>query len=164
MQQNSDKRFWGIRAGKGGDAHKLFLGEKVIALADAKLGDLTKLDATRDTFYSVYRQLHPDETRTGTAGIAGKFFRFIHEIGIGDFVVYPSIIDKTYYVGEVTGEYKFMDNSDYQHQRAVRWNYSIPKDKLSKRACQELNAARTFFEFKNNTQNLIQMMNDDFIL
>lgn len=164
MSLNSIRRFWGIRAGQGGDAHKLFLYNNVIALKDAGLGDLTKLEAIRDSFYSAYRKLHPDETRTGTAGIAGKYFRFIHEVAIGDFVVYPALIDKMYYVGEITSDYIFIDNSDYKHQRTVKWYYAVPKDKLSKRACQELNAARTFFEFKNNTQNLIEMMNDNFCL
>lgn len=91
MKPKTTSRFWGIRAGKGGAAHKLFLSRGVIALADAKLSDLSKLEPTRDSFYAVYRKLHPDETRTGSAGIAGKFFRFTHEVVIGDFIVYPAL-------------------------------------------------------------------------
>lgn len=160
MKPFSGARFWGIRAGKGGAAHKLFIENGVIALADARLGDLSKLEATRDSFYVAYRTLHPEETRTGTAGIGGKFFRFIYEVAVGDFIVYPALIDKRVYIAEVTGEYKFEVSSEHQHQRTVRWTHAIPKCELSKRACQELGAARTFFEFKTNISELMLKMNN----
>lgn len=164
MKQSCAFRIWGIRAGIGGEAHSLFLKMSVIALLDAGLGDLLKFDATRESFYSSYRNLHPDETRTGTAGIGGKFYRFIHEVAVGDFIVYPAIVDKQVYVGVVTGEYIFVESSKFKHQRAVNWTHSIPKHEFSKMACQELGAARTFFEFKRKSQELFEKMKDDSFL
>lgn len=160
MISNSEVRFWAIRAGKGGDAHTLFLENGVIALEDAGLGDLSSFEATREHFYDAYRTLHPNETQTGSAGIGGKFYRFIHEISVGDFIVYPALADKQVYVAEVTGEYDFDASSMYPHQRTVKWTHSIPKSELSKRACQELGAARTFFEFKTNVVELRDKMNN----
>ena len=98
MRQNQIVRFWGIRAGKNGDAHNLLLNMSVIALEDAGLGDLSTLEPSRDSFYSLYRKLHPDETRIGTAGIGGKYFRFVHEVVVGDFIVYPALADKLVYL------------------------------------------------------------------
>lgn len=164
MKSNSDARFWAIRAGKGGDAHKLFLENGVIALEDAGLGDLSSFEATREHFYDAYRKLHPNETQTGTAGIGGKFYRFIHEISVGDCIVYPALADKRVYVAEVTGEYNFDVSSMYPHQRTVQWTHSIPKSELSKRACQELGAARTFFEVKNNICEIKQKIDGDSFL
>src|SRR5262249_25087503 len=42
-----------------------------------------------------YRRAHPDETRQRSSGVGGKFFRFTHEVSVGDLVVYPSLRDKT---------------------------------------------------------------------
>ena len=163
MKLKTTSRFWGIRAGKGGEGHKLFLDRCVIALADAELGDLSKLEQTRESFYAVYRKLHPDETRTGSAGIAGKFFRFMNEVVIGDFIVYPALPEKLVYVAKITGKYKFVNTSDYPHQRAVKWTYVIPKKEFTQNALYELGAARTFFEFKKNIQELKAKMSDDFL-
>jgi restriction system protein len=147
---------WGIRAGKEGDAHGLFIDKGVIALADAGLGDLSKLEATRDAFYRAYRELHPDESRTGSAGVAGKFYRFIHEVKVGDLIIYPSVVDKQVYVGEVSGEYEYVRRADYPHQRKVKWKWVVPKDALSQPAKYELGAARTFFQLKKNVAEVIR--------
>lgn len=150
------KRVWAIRAGKRGEAHELFLDGSVIALVDAELGHLSKLEATRDVFISTYRRSHPQETRTGSAGIGGKYFRFAHEVVVGDLVVYPALSNRTLYVGEIIGPYTFIATSDLPHQRKVKWKYIIPKTNLSMPAQYELGAARTFFEFKKNVPELIQ--------
>lgn len=147
---------WGIRAGKGGKAHELFVEEGVIALEDVELGDLSKLDPNRDSFYSAYRDLFPDDTRTGSAGIAGKFFRFANEIEVGDLIVYPAISNRQVYVGEIVGEYEYVSASDYPHQRTVKWKYVIPKSEFSQAARYELGAARTFFQFKKNVGELVR--------
>ncbi len=154
------QRVWVIRAGKNGDAHKLFLESSVFALADAGLGDLTNLDPTRDAFYTVYRECHPDETESGSAGIAGKYFRFAQEVQIADLIVYPALPDKNIYVGEVTSLYSFSQASEFPHQRKVRWQFVIPKADFSRVAQYELGAARTFFEFKKNVQELMRKIDD----
>ncbi|MFH1235962.1 MAG: hypothetical protein V1685_03420 [Parcubacteria group bacterium] len=163
MKIKKTRRLWGIRAGKGGEAHKQFLDRSVIALADAKLSDLSKIEPTRESFYSAYRKLHPDETRTGSAGIAGKFFRFTHEVVKGDFIVYPALSEKLVYVAEVTGKYMYVKTSEFPHQRTVKWKYVIPKKELSQSARYELGAARTFFEFKKNREELMAKMSDDYL-
>ena len=161
MSKTSEsRRVWGIRAGKKGDAHELFLEEKVIGLADAGLGDLAKIAPTRDAYYSAYRALHPDETSTGSAGIAGKFFRFAQEVKIGDLIAYPALSDKKIYIGEVIGDYSFIRTSAFPHQRTVCWRFVIPKAHFSPNAQFELGAARTFFEFKKNVAELIRKIED----
>jgi predicted Mrr-cat superfamily restriction endonuclease len=153
-------RTWGIRAGKGGQAHDLFIDQGVIALADAELGNLSKLPKSRDGFYNAYRMRHPEETKTGSAGIGGKFFRFIYEIKFGDLVVYPALFDKTIYVGSVSGDYAFVKTSPFPHQRSVVWKCMIPKSDFSLDARYELGAARTFFEFKKNAKELLARSRD----
>jgi predicted Mrr-cat superfamily restriction endonuclease len=158
--ESRDARIWGIRAGRGGEAHELFVGEGVIALSDAELGNLAKLPKSRDDFYNAYRKKHPEATRTGSAGIGGKFFRFIYEVRVGDLVVYPALSDKTIYVGSVSGDYGFDKTSPFPHQRSVVWKFMIPKSDFSLAARYELGAARTFFEFKKNAKEMIARIGD----
>jgi restriction system protein len=160
VSDSEDARIWAIRAGKGGEAHDLFLTEMVIALADAGLGDIAMLPNSRDDFYTAYRKKHPEETRTGSAGIAGKFFRFIHEVNVGDLVVYPALSDKTIYVGSISGDYTFDKTSPFPHQRSVMWKFMVPKSGFSLPARYELGAARTFFEFKKNAKELLARIGD----
>jgi restriction system protein len=158
--ESLDARIWGIRAGKGGEAHDLFVGGCVVALSDADLGNLAKLPKSRDDFYNAYRKKHPEKTRTGSAGIGGKFFRFIHEVNVGDLVVYPALSDKTIYVGSVSGDYTFAKSSPFPHQRSVVWKFMIPKSDFSLATRYELGAARTFFEFKKNAKELLARIGD----
>lgn len=142
-----DPNVWAIRAGIGGDAHELFLNQHVIALSDVGLGDLRKLQQTRKAFYDSYRSLYPRATRPSWAGVASKFYRFTHEVAIGDIVVYPSLVESNIHVGIVTGPYVFSkrNNAEYPHQRSVMWQCAISKSSLEERVRQELGAARTFF-------------------
>jgi restriction system protein len=148
-------KIWGIRAGRGGEAHDLFLGEGVIALADAGIGDLMKLERSREAFYGAYRRLHPTDTKVGSAGIGGKFFRFAHEVRVGDLAVYPASRDKNVYVGTVLSKYFFDVKSSFPHRRIVRWKFIIPTSEFSSASRYELGAARTFFEFKNHAEEFL---------
>tara|TARA_E500000305_G_C3946896_1_gene200243 strand:+ start:92 stop:619 length:528 start_codon:yes stop_codon:yes gene_type:complete len=158
---NYENRIWGLRAGKNGSAHNIFIEKKFVVLEDAKMGNLAALEATRDSFCKKYRRIHPEDTRTGSAGIAGKYFRFIVEMKIGDLIVYPSVRDKQVYVGELTGEYKYVADSDFPHCRAVKWHYIVPKSEFTTPAIYELGAARTLFEFKRNRDELISRIKSD---
>jgi restriction system protein len=155
------QRVWGIRAGKGGRAHDVFMNGGMIALEDAAMGSLSELEYTRDAFYEKYRGLHPEDTRTGSAGIAGKFFRFAVEMSNGDLVVYPALPDKMVYIGEITGLYKFNSDSDYPHQRSIKWKYVIPKSEFSTQARYELGAARTLFEVKRNKEEVFKRISSE---
>jgi restriction system protein len=154
----SPARIWVIRAGKRGEAHGLFLREKIIALADSGMGDLTKIERVREAFYAAYRRAHPDDTKIGSAGIGGKFFRFLDEVTVGDLVVYPVFKQKTIYIGTVLSDYAFDMTSYFPHRRLVRWERVISNAELSQALKYELGAARTFFEVKNNAKELRSMI------
>ncbi len=164
MKNKAEQRTWCIRAGRSGKAHNLFLDDGLIALEDAEMGNLSKLEATRDSFYAAYREYHPEETRSGSAGVAGKFFRFVHEIQLDDLVVYPALPDKQVYIGVVTEKYRYARSSNYPHRRTVKWKYVIPKSDFSRSAVYELGAARTFFQFKKNVDELARMINDKSVI
>jgi restriction system protein len=153
-------RIWVIRSGKHGEAHDLFLEQGIIALADAEIGDLAKLKETRESFYTAYRKSHPEDTKVGSTGIGGKFFRFTHEVRVGDLAVYPALQDKTVYIGVILSDYAFRMASPFPHTRLVQWKFMIPKSEFSQASRYELGAARTFFEFKKHAEELLSMITD----
>lgn len=154
------EKIWVIRAGIAGEADQLFLSEGMIILRDPGMGDLKKIPRRREAFYEAYRKLRPDETQTGIAGIGGKFFRFIHEVAVGDLVLYPRLKDSKLYIGRITGRYRYSKklDKDFPHQRKVVWLASVPKLHLSAFAARELGAARTFFQMKTNVEEIRRLL------
>lgn len=147
---------WVIRAGVKGSADNYFLNSNRIVLNDPGLGNLTHIEPNRQAFYYAYRIIRPNETRTSIAGVGGKFFRFIHEMQVGDIVLYPSLITHDIYVGEITGKYSYVEqDTEFPHQRRVKWIASFPKKSLSKPAKYELGAARTLFKYKKHINEII---------
>jgi restriction system protein len=83
-----EKTFWGIHAGKTGDAESLFEKKNVVALGWEKMGDLSPLK-TREDFKKRYEKVYPD-TKVGAIPVsAGQLYRFVREMKIGDIVIFP---------------------------------------------------------------------------
>jgi len=150
---------WVIRAGINGSADSYFMDDSMIVLKDPGLGDLSKLEANRQSFYEAYRSIKPHDTHAGIAGIGGKFFRFVHEMQVGDIVLYPSLRTREVYVGEIKGKYRFVDKDvDFPHQRKVQWIISFPKTSLSKTARYEIGAARTLFKYQKHLDEILEKL------
>ena len=148
---------WTIRAGEKGAAHELVVSRGRIVLSDPGLGDLSKLERTEDAFYAAYRRCRPNETVRGSVCIAkGKFFRFVHEMKVGDVVLYLSTREKHVYVGDVKSGYIFDKSfsATYPHQREVDWKHVFPKTELSESARRGLGAARTFYRYKRDADEI----------
>jgi len=159
FQYDKKESAWVIRAGVGGAAESCFLEQNAVALEDQGMGDLSRIDPVREAFYEAYRSMNKHETRTAIAGIGGKFYRFVHDIQIGDIVLYPSLKTKEVFCGEIIGEYQFLkENKDFPHQRKVHWITNFPKDWLSKAAQYELGAARTLFKYQKNLSEIIDKL------
>lgn len=152
---------WVLRAGVRGAADRYFEKDDLIVLESQGLGDLTKIAPKREAFYRAYRSTKKDETRTAVAGIGGKFFRFAHEMKIGDFVIYPALKTREVWCGRIMSDYRYdRGNREYPHQRDVRWIAKIHKGELSQAAQYELGAARTLFKFKKNIAELCAKLAD----
>jgi len=159
FQYDKKESAWVIRAGVGGAAESCFLEQNAVALEDQGMGDLSKIDPVREAFYEAYRSMNKHETRTAIAGIGGKFYRFVHDIQIGDIVLYPSLKTKEVFCGEIIGEYQFVkEDKDFPHQRKVYWITNFPKDSLSKAAQYEIGAARTLFKYQKNLSEIIDKL------
>ena len=79
----SEQTFWGIHAGKTGDADTLFLKKNFVAVGWIKIGDLSSLKAEREAFKERVAEAYPDKKPGAIANNAGQLFRFVHEMRNG---------------------------------------------------------------------------------
>ncbi len=140
--------FWGIHAGRNGEAEPLFEKESVVALGWKKTGDLSNFK-TREEFRQQYEQAYP-QAKAGAIPIhAGILYRFVCEMKNGDVIVFPRKFGREISIGRVIGEYKYESQYDYPHIRKVEWFKKYPRTKFSQGALYEIGAAMTFFQVKN---------------
>ena len=91
---------------------------------------------------------------------SSPLFRFTNEMQIGDYVIYPSKIDRMIYVGIIKGDYEYQSNledDEYKNRRKVEWitPNGIPRNSFSQATLNELGAFISIFAIKPHTANEI---------
>jgi restriction system protein len=146
---NEETTIWGIHSGRRGEADHLFLKENVVGLGDLALGDLKKITTSRDAFKKLFTKTYPEAKPLAISIWAGQTYRFIHEMNVGDIIVYPSKIDREIHIGRISGNYEFKESKVYPHLRSVEWKKSVPRTSFSQGALYEVGSAQSFFQVKN---------------
>jgi restriction system protein len=131
-----------------------------IAIGWHELGDVSKIKATRQAFKEAYLAAIPG-SKPGTIPVsAGQIFRFVHEMQIGDIVVYPSRHDRLVNIGRVTGPYEYVLDADgeYPHRRATEWLRRVGRDEFSQNALYEIGAAMTLFRVTSYAEEFLSAL------
>ena len=151
MNKTTETNLWGIHAGKTGDADTLFLRKNCVAVGWTKMGDLTSLQPDRDAFKARVAEVYPEKKPWAIPNNAGQLFRFVHEMKLGDIVVYPSKRDRKVHLGRVEGHYTYDPKTEpgYPNVRAVKWLRDVPRTKFSQGALYEIGSAMSLFLVKN---------------
>jgi len=147
----AERTIWGIHGGRSGDADALFLKKNHVGLGWGKLGDLSKLESSREAFKNAVADAYPGKKPGAIPNNAGQLLRFTYEVKKDDLIVYPSKQDRLIHIGEVTGPYKYDPALEpgYPHLRPVRWLKAVPRIKFSQGALYEVGSAMSFFQVKN---------------
>ena len=141
-----EKNIWGIHT----TDDKLFLSGNVIALGWKDIGDLSGLANDREIFKAKYQSTYPDSKLKSTSLSAGMLYRFLYEVKIDDYIIYPSKVDKRIHIGIITGKYYFDSfEKEYVHKRSVKWLKSVPRVDFSQGALYEVGSAMTLFSIKS---------------
>lgn len=149
---NEEKRLWGIHTMDD----KLFLRDNVIAIGWREMGDLSKVDASREAFKARYIETNPDAKKGSVTTCSGMLYRFCHEVQVGDYIVFPSKSDRQVNLGIVEGDYFYAgDAQQYVQQRKVKWLKHLPRTAFSQGALYEIGSALTFFAVKNYADEFI---------
>jgi restriction system protein len=159
---SSDSSIWGIHAGKTGDADRLFLSGSCIAVGWAKMGDLSALAPDREAFKARVTEVYPEKKPGAIPNNAGQLYRFVHEIHLGDLVVYPSKRDRQIHLGRVTSAYRYGSVSEpgYPNIRGVTWLRSLPRTHFSQGALYEIGSAMSLFQVKNYAEEFRAALED----
>lgn len=148
----AEPTIWGMHAGKNGEADPIFLKKNAVALGWDEIGDLSKVNANRESFKDVINKAYPNKKMISTAIDAGQLFRFVHEVKPGDLVIYPSKRDREVHIGRIEGDYLFHPGEEYVHRRPVKWLRSFPRTHFSQGALYEIGSAISLFQVKNNAE------------
>ena len=152
-------KLWGIHT----QDVSLFLYGNVIAIGWKEMGDLSALDPKRESFREKYSATYPDSKKGSVAASSGMLYRFVHEIQIGDYIVFPSKTDRMVNIGVVEGEYRFVpDAAEYAQQRRVRWIRHLPRTTFSQGALYEIGSALSLFAVKNYADEFMAALDKGF--
>ena len=110
-----EKRVWGIHTLND----SLFLTKNLIAIGWREFGDLTKVANSREAFKEHYAEVYPDAKKGQIPTSSGMLFRFLHEVQMGDYVVFPSKMDRKINIGIIESDYYYED-SDGNHRKGKR--------------------------------------------
>ena len=140
-----DKTIWGIHA----KDEQLFLKGNMIAIGWQAMGDLSKIDASREAFKVKYEEIYPDAKKGSIATSAGMLYRFCYEAKPGDYVVFPSKFNREVNIGIIEGDYVYKPQTEFGNTRTVKWLKHLPRTVFSQGALYEIGSAMTFFSVKN---------------
>ena len=159
VPETEEKRVWGIHT----KDDNLFLKENVIALGWQQIGDLSLIVPDRESFKEKYIAAYPDAKKGSIPTGVGMLFRFCHEVQIGDYVVFPSKINREVNIGVIEGEYSYdSTQEEYVQTRKVKWLKHMPRMAFSQGALYEIGSAMTFFSVKNYAEEFLGALNNEF--
>lgn len=158
--EKQSKTIWGVHGGRMGEADDLFTNRNVVALGFVEMGDLRSLAAEREAFKDRALEAWPGRKERFYWIVGGQIFRFIHEMKVGDLVVYPSKRDRQVHIGEILGPYEYDPKPDprYPQHRSVKWVKAVSRTALSQGALYEIGSAMTLFQVKNYADEFLAVL------
>lgn len=157
---SDEKKMWGIHT----QDDYLFLHGNVIAVGWKEMGDLSALAPDRESYREKYAAAYPNSKKGSIATSSGMLYRFVHEMQIGDYVVFPSKSDRMVNIGVVEGNYQFVpDAVEYKQQRSVKWIKHLPRTSFSQGALYEIGSFLSLFTVKNYADEFLAALDKGFI-
>ena len=130
------KRYYRIFLGSGGEHVKECLEKAFIGINYGFNESLTPyLEETwsesREKIKPVYLRFNPGKTPVGAGLSCGALWTFGRGMQRGDFIFCPDG-QGNYFHGEIVGDYKYVPDSFFPHQRDVNWQIStFPRSEMS---------------------------------
>lgn len=157
-------RIWAVRAGSADEADSIFSEQGHIAISSTALdNDIGGLPPVRGAFKDMLAQTSDMESAASLPAYAGQAYRFVHEVRIGDRVIYPRKHDRTLHWGKVTGPYLYDSEglAGFAHRRPVEWIAQASRDEFSPGALYELGAALSLFRVREFTLEFLKKFEPD---
>lgn len=144
----ADTKVWGIHT----KDDNLFLKENVVAIGWNEMGDISDIQNDREKLKQKFPLVYPNKKPGAVPTACGQIYRFINDVQIGDYIIFPSKSDRKINIGQITGEhyYQSENKEQYPRRRSVKWlKTGIPRTSFSQGALYETGSAMTFFTVKD---------------
>lgn len=150
---------WMVRAGKNAFLIDDFKDLNIIAIG-WELGDLSSKN--RDEIKQLVEKTYPDSSKTVQDIYSSQIIKFVDDFQVGDYVLSYNPFTHYYLIGKISSEYYHSDilaekyeDDPYSNFRSVEWLGEFPRDYLNKKTKKSLNAMRTIFSLKEDSQKNI---------
>ena len=149
-----EKNIWGFHNPINNEEN--LINNNYVALGWRELGDLTKLEQTREGYTVKYNEVYPNEKKQSVANCVGQLFRFVQEIKVGDYIVFPTKYNRMINIGEVVGEYYYdREEPVFTGKRNIKWIKTLPRESFSQGALYEAGSFLTVFRIKHYADEFI---------
>lgn len=142
---NEEKKIWGIHT----KDDSLFLHQDVIAIGWKAMGDLSQIQPDRSAFKEKYLEVYPDAKKGNVANGVSMLYRFTYEVEVGDYVVFPSKVDRQINIGVIESGYEYHpEAAEYVQQHKVKWLKHLPRTSFSQGALFEVGSIKSFCAYR----------------
>ena len=150
-REQKEPRLWLIRSGSRGERELDALEQNKALIGWSEVGDLSNKD--RSEIVRRLEEIFPGSSKNRIANYASQLHRFVNIIQIGDLVVMPRKLTDGIAIGEVTGDYNYIDdpNDIFPNSRSIKWHKeSVPRDNFKQDLRHSFGAFMTVCEIKRN--------------
>jgi restriction system protein len=153
------KPMWMVRAGEGGYLFEDFKTRSIVSIGWNEVGDMSGLKS-REQFTKAVEKAYPDARKMQVAVSAGQAFRFVREMKPGDRILTYDTAGRSYLVGEVTGDYRYLPSPEhpFPQVRSVNWEGSVARDALTVSTRNSLGAIATLFQLPPDAADEIERL------
>lgn len=153
---------WMVRAGNDNEFIEEFVEENFVAIGWKGIGDVSSL-SSREDVKRKYREHYSDHSKYRAAVNTGQVYRFAHEMEEGDLLFTYDKSARIYYVGTISGEYRWNPDSNvgYPHYCPVNWGQEIPRDHFSTPVKNTLGSTLTVFSLDEQLERIQKVLSGE---
>ena len=143
---------WLCRAGKLGEYETKFIEDKKIYCTWSNLDWDMSQPQTRDDFKLKVIETYPNEKANSIRNQTGQLWMFARSMKPGDWVVVPSKIKQSIYIGKIESGYCFDTGGDdrFQHFREIEWLKEVPRSAFDQDLLYSFGAFMTVCQISRN--------------
>lgn len=112
-------KLWLIRCGEGGSVIDSCISNEVVAVRFQAVGDVRERSPEQ-----ILEELKTTPDKAAFETLRRDLLMFANDINIGDIVLTPDKVRRRYFIGRITGDYNWLDESpvpNMKHLRNIEW-------------------------------------------
>lgn len=162
------KNYWLIHLGEKNKYADVAKNEGFIAVGWAELNlDLTNCSLNQKEFSKLLARplevVYPNRSKQSRASVTGRLYSFRVLMKPGDIVLMPNESTDIISVGEVTGDYEYVDQHPvpYTHRRKVKWLKELNRPDFSEGLKNSAGSIMTLFSLSSHASEIERLLSND---